>query len=279
MQHRHLWAELIALNAQHAYPVGMAQRSQRSSRSEPRRRAGLPGRPHALVAAESRGVMLAKNLATLQKENTTWLRLRKQIRCLKSIWNSMGSSKKFKCRLRPKVEPSEDLVARFQEFCEAHGEKVDRIGRFVRMMEAREQFCRSEAARLSDRARAAAGKIERTKNMALYYLLSRDLKKIEGHQFTLRAQKNSQDSVRITDEAAVPTSYCRIDARIDGVVWETVLSFFQTNLRRILESHLSRKRGRMRMRSRRLRDMNRYLVRTYIEGSISDSLECIVSPS
>ena len=45
-------------------------------------------------------------------------------------------------------QPSEDLVARFQQFCEAHGEKVDRIGRFVRMMEAREQFCRSEAARL-----------------------------------------------------------------------------------------------------------------------------------
>jgi hypothetical protein len=97
-------------------------------------------------------------------------------------------------------QASEELVARFQQFCEAHGEKVDRIGRFVRIMEAREQYCRSEAARLTDRARAAAGKVERTKNMVLYYLLSRDLKKIEGYQFTLRAQKNSQDSVRITDE-------------------------------------------------------------------------------
>ena len=55
-------------------------------------------------------------------------------------------------------QASEDLVARFQQFCEAHGDKVDRIGRFVRMMEAREQFCRSEAARLADRARAAAGR-------------------------------------------------------------------------------------------------------------------------
>jgi hypothetical protein len=61
-------------------------------------------------------------------------------------------------------QPSEDLVVRFQQFCEAHGEKVDRIGRFVRMMETREQFCRNEAARLSDRARAAAGKVDRTKN-------------------------------------------------------------------------------------------------------------------
>ena len=118
-------------------------------------------------------------------------------------------------------EPSEDLVARFQQFCEAHGEKVDRIGRFVRMMEAREQFCRSESARLTDRARAAAGKVERTKNMVLYYLLSRDLKKIEGQQFTLRAQKNGQDSVKITDQAAVPKCYCKIEVRIAGVIWET----------------------------------------------------------
>jgi len=133
-------------------------------------------------------------------------------------------------------QASEDLVARFQQFCEAHGEKVDRIGRFVRMMEAREQFCRSEAARLSERARAAAVKVDRAKNMVLYYLLSRDLKKIEGHQFTLRVQKNSQDSVRITDEAAVPKSYCRIDARIDGVVWETVLSLLPGELSKSLES-------------------------------------------
>jgi hypothetical protein len=133
-------------------------------------------------------------------------------------------------------QAAESLVARFQQFCEAHGEKVDRIGRFVRIMEAREQYCRSESARLADRARAAAGKVERTKNMVLYYLLSRDLKKIEGHQFTLRAQKNSQDSVRITDEAAVPKSYYRIDARIDGVLWETVLSLLPDELAKTLES-------------------------------------------
>ena len=139
-------------------------------------------------------------------------------------------------------QAAEDLVARFQQFCEAHGEKVDRIGRFVRIMEAREQYCRSESARLTDRARAAAGKVERTKNMVLYYLLSRDLKKIEGCQFTLRAQKNSQDSVRITDEAAVPKSYCRIDARIDGVVWETVLSLLPDEVSRSLESSVQETR-------------------------------------
>jgi len=141
-------------------------------------------------------------------------------------------------QIQSEGQPSEESVARFQEFCEARGEKVDRIGRFVRMMEAREQYCRGEAARLSDRARAAANKIERTKNMALYYLLSRDLKKVEGHQFTLRAQKNSQDSVRITDEAALPMCYRRVEARIPGVIWETVLSLLPEELAKTLESSI-----------------------------------------
>jgi hypothetical protein len=71
--------------------------------------------------------------------------------------------------------------------------------------------------------------------MALYYLLSRDLKKIEGQQFTLRAQKNSQDSVRITDEAALPVCYRRIEARIPGVIWETMLSLLPDELAKRLE--------------------------------------------
>ena len=135
-------------------------------------------------------------------------------------------------------QSSEESVARFQEFCEARGEKVDRIGRFVRMMEAREQYCRGEAARLVDRARAAANKIERTKHMALYYLLIRDLKKIEGQQFTLRAQKNSQDSVRITDEAALPMCYRRIEASIPGVIWERMLSLLPDEFTKTLESSI-----------------------------------------
>lgn len=139
-------------------------------------------------------------------------------------------------------QTSGELLARFQEFCDARGEKVDRIGRFVRMMEAREQFCRGEAARLSDRARAATNKIERTKNMTLYYLLSRDLKKIEGQQFTLRAQKNSQDSVRITDEAVLPMCYRKIEARVPGVIWETVLSLLPEELAKALEGSIQEAR-------------------------------------
>jgi hypothetical protein len=121
-------------------------------------------------------------------------------------------------------QASEALLERFHLFCEAHGEKVDRMGRFVRMMEAREQYCRSEAVRLGNRARAAANKVERTKAMVLFYLMSREIRKIEGREFTLHVQKNSQDSVKITDEALVPMAYRKVEARIDGVLWETILS-------------------------------------------------------
>jgi hypothetical protein len=154
---------------------------------------------------------------------------------LKSTWSSTDSSKRSKEQVESEGQASEDLVARFQQFCEAHGEKVDRIGRFVRMMEAREQYCRSEAARLTDRARAAAGKVERTKNMVLYYLLSRDLKKIEGYQFTLRAQKNSQDSVRITTRPRCRSATAGLRRGFDGVLWETVLSLLPDELAKSLE--------------------------------------------
>ena len=129
-------------------------------------------------------------------------------------------------------EPSEELLSRFRDFCAAHGEKVDRIGRFVRMMEAREQFCRAEAARLGERARATANKVDRTKSMVLFYLMSRELRKIEGREFTLRIQKNSQDSVRILDDSSLPTAYRKIEARINGVLWQTVLSCLPEELER-----------------------------------------------
>jgi hypothetical protein len=131
-------------------------------------------------------------------------------------------------------EAQAELVERFQQFCEAHGEKADRIGRFLRMMEARVQFCRSEAARLQERARSSDRKVTQTKYMVMYYLKSRDLKKIEGREFTLRIQKNSQDSVRFTDETQVPMCYRNVAARIEGPLWEKLIECVPDELKRPL---------------------------------------------
>jgi hypothetical protein len=118
---------------------------------------------------------------------------------------------------------SDAQMQRFQEFCKAHGEKVDRIGRFMRMMEARTQYCRGEANRLQERARNADKKLEQTKAMVLYYLKTRDLGKIEGMEFTLRRQRNSQHSVRITDDTQIPLRYRVVESCMEGELWEQIL--------------------------------------------------------
>jgi hypothetical protein len=131
-------------------------------------------------------------------------------------------------------EESEELMERFKRFCEAHSEKADRIGRFLRMMEVRVQYCRSEASRLQERARSCDRKATQTKYMVMYYLKSRELRKIEGREFTLRIQKNSQDSVRFTDETQVPMRYRTVSARLDGLSWERVMDNVPEDLKRLL---------------------------------------------
>jgi hypothetical protein len=131
-------------------------------------------------------------------------------------------------------EASAEMVERFQQFCQAHGEKADRIGRFLRMMEARAQYCRSEAGRLQERARSSERKATQTKYMVMYYLKSRDLKKIEGREFALRIQRNSQDSVCFTDETQVPLRYRTVSARLDGFSWERVMENVPDELKRVL---------------------------------------------
>ena len=136
--------------------------------------------------------------------------------------------------LEEKGVASPESVVRFHAFCDAYGEKVDRIGRFIRVMEARTAYCKAEAARLVARGKSAANKVEQTKALVLYYLQSREMTKMEGKQFTLRCQKNSQDSVKITDQALVPLRLKRVDARFDGATWERILAAVPQELRSVL---------------------------------------------
>jgi hypothetical protein len=133
-------------------------------------------------------------------------------------------------------EVAPELIQRFQEFCQAHGEKVDRIGHFLALMESRALYCRAQAARLSERARSAENKTERTKSMILYYLQSRNLRKIEGPEFTLRMQKNSQDSVLIRDETQVPIEFREYEAKIPGRLWHALQSGVSVEDRRELNA-------------------------------------------
>jgi Siphovirus Gp157 len=65
-------------------------------------------------------------------------------------------------------EASAEAMERFQLFCEAMDVKIDRIGRFLRIMETRAEYCKRESARYAARARRAQSKIEQTESMVLY---------------------------------------------------------------------------------------------------------------
>jgi hypothetical protein len=116
-------------------------------------------------------------------------------------------------------EASKDSMDRMQLFCQAMNVKVDRIGRYLAVMEVRAEHCRKEAARYSARTKRAQGKIDRTKAMVVYYLESHDLEQLETEDITLRRQKNSQDSVLVTNPDAIPPDLKRYELKVDGGVW------------------------------------------------------------
>ena len=131
-------------------------------------------------------------------------------------------------------EPSQESKARFEQLCDVFGDKVDRIGRFIRVMEARAAYCKGEASRLATRGRVAENKVDQTKALILYFFQSRDVTKMEGKQFTLRRQKNSQDSVRISDPALIPLRLKRVEARFDGALWEQIIAAVPIETRTLL---------------------------------------------
>jgi hypothetical protein len=59
-------------------------------------------------------------------------------------------------------EASAEAMERFQSFCQASNVKIDRIGRFLSVMETRTEYCKKEAARYAARAKRGQSKIDRT---------------------------------------------------------------------------------------------------------------------
>jgi hypothetical protein len=116
-------------------------------------------------------------------------------------------------------EASKEAMDRLQLFCQAMNVKVDRIGRYLSAMEARAEHCKQEAARYAARAKRAQSKVDRTKAMVLYYLESHDLKQLETEDTTLRRQKNSQDSVIVSNPDAIPPDLKRYELKVAGDIW------------------------------------------------------------
>jgi hypothetical protein len=136
-------------------------------------------------------------------------------------------------------EASKEAMERLQLFCQAMNVKVDRIGRYLSVMETRAAHCKQEAARYAQRAKRAQSKIDRTKGMVLYYLESHDLKQVESDSFTLRRQKNSQDSVIVSNPDATPPDLKRYELKIAGDIWMKVSRALPEELAAALQATVS----------------------------------------
>ena len=116
-------------------------------------------------------------------------------------------------------EASKESMDLLKVFVDALNLKVDRIGGYLSVMEARAAYCRKEATRMTQRAKRAENKIDRAKQMVLYYLESHQLTRLESDHTTLRRQKNSQDSVIISNDAAIPAELKQYELKVDGTLW------------------------------------------------------------
>ena len=127
--------------------------------------------------------------------------------------------------------PDEDLTdeqraamdAYLNDLARAEADKVDAFGQFVRIESAKADACKKEAQRLANKAKTAEGRISYLKHLYLCTMQTNGLKKVQGSSYTLSIRE--ADSVDVTDIAALPDMYVKIDTTVkpDKVVLKEAL--------------------------------------------------------
>jgi len=70
----------------------------------------------------------------------------------------------------------------------------------------------------------------------LYYLETHNLARLETDETTLRRQKNSQDSVIVTNDEAIPADLKRYELKVDGELWMKLLPVLPEDLGAALQA-------------------------------------------
>ncbi len=101
-----------------------------------------------------------------------------------------------------------------EAYLEAFHKKVDAIAGYIRYQEIVAETARREEQRLAVRKRAAENRVKSLKEMLVYFLLARGLKKMEGELNTISLQKNGQPSLVVDDPSAVPDCFYEASVRL-----------------------------------------------------------------
>jgi hypothetical protein len=134
-----------------------------------------------------------------------------------------------------------ELGQEINEYLEAFRGKVDRIAGYWRWQESIAEICTREAERLSSRAKAATGRVDRLKAMLLGFMLPRDLKKLEGEKASIGLQRNGTASLVIDDPLQIEEEFFENSVRFTKAELRDLISQLREGeTRRRMEAALAR---------------------------------------
>ena len=116
-----------------------------------------------------------------------------------------------------------ELQQELLEYCDALGQKVDNIARYIRSQEFDAANAKAEIERLGKRKAAAEHRIERLKGLLKFFMESRHIRSMRGVLNTISLRKNSQDSL-VLDTSKLQMEFWKVSVVLNLAEWEVVLS-------------------------------------------------------
>ena len=118
-----------------------------------------------------------------------------------------------------------ELQEALLNYCEAFGEKVDNIARYIHAQEAIVLIAGTEAERYSRWKARAENAVAQLKGLLKYFMDSRQIRSMKGRLNTISLRKNSQDSLLLSDPAKLPAEYCRVSISMSAAEWNDVVPY------------------------------------------------------
>ena len=125
---------------------------------------------------------------------------------------------------------SEESRERCVQLFAALGTKIDRIAAYLRTQQRKASIAAEEAQRLQQRRWSAEQRVRDVKEMLIYFIRCRGLKRLEGELNTIRLQTNSQASLQI-DDWQLPQEFCLHTGSIPHRLLKEMLEYLPVGLR------------------------------------------------
>ncbi len=117
-----------------------------------------------------------------------------------------------------------ELQQALLDYCEAFGQKVDNIARYIRSQEFEAANAEWEIERLKRRKAAAENRVTRLKSILKFFMQARGIRSLTGRLNAISLRKNSQDSLILTDTTKLPSDFWRVPLTMSDRDWQGVLS-------------------------------------------------------